>query len=66
MEDNIKELKIKYEEALKSAKTKEEKDKIKHDYLEMKELLKSTNKVLKDNENFEKKFYKDLDKDLDN
>ena len=46
MEDNIKQLKQDYKEALKSANSKEEKTKIKSDYKSMERMLDLSNKII--------------------
>ena len=46
MEDNIKQLKQDYKEALKCANSKEEKTKIKSDYKSMERMLDLSNKII--------------------
>lgn len=58
MEDNIKQLKNDYKNALKNATTKDEKKHIKNDYKEMKALLKDSNSLLKDDKKEQKKWNK--------
>ena len=62
MEDNIKKLNNDYKQMKKEASSREEKQHIKQDYMEMKGLLKDSNKLLKDAEQDQKKWNKVWDK----
>lgn len=58
MDVALKQLKSDYKTAKASAKDRDEMKKIRHDYIEMKKLLKQSNKLLKDGERTRKKLEK--------